>query len=175
MQRTFFLKTARIGFSRWQPEDGSLAEALWGEPEVTRFICASGRFSPEDISNRLRKEISNDAEFRVQYWPVFELGTGAFIGCCGLRPRGMDEYEIGFHLRPAFWGLGCATEAANAVIHHAFTDLKAEKLFAGHNPKNAASQKVLRKLGFTYTGHEFYEPTGLYHPSYELRKQKGVR
>lgn len=25
-----------------------------------------------------------------------------------------------------------------------------------------------KKLGFIYIGDEFYEPTGLYHPSYEL-------
>lgn len=171
MQRAFFLKTARIGFSHWGADDEKLAETLWGDPAVTRLICASGSFSPEDISNRLRTELSNDTEFGVQYWPIFHLATGDFLGCCGLRPHGINEYEIGFHLRPGFWGQGYAAEAAEAVIHYAFTHLKAEKLFAGHNPKNTASQKVLRRLGFTYTGDEFYAPTGLYHPSYELRAE----
>lgn len=46
--------------------------------------------------------------------------------------------------------------------------LKVEKLFAGRNPQNTASKKKLNKLGFHYIGDEFYEPTGLYHPSYEL-------
>ena len=53
-------------------------------------------------------------------------------------------------------------------IDYAFTVLKAEGLFAGHNPQNIASQKILSKLGFHYIDDEFYEPTGLYHPSYEL-------
>ena len=34
--------------------------------------------------------------------------------------------------------------------------------------ESAASSKVLHKLGFHYIGDEFYEPTGLNHPSYEL-------
>ena len=55
-----------------------------------------------------------------------------------------------------------------AIIDYAFTVLKAKKLFAGHNPNNIASQKVLSKLGFSYVRDEFYEPTGLFHPSYEL-------
>ena len=76
------------------------------------------------------------------------------------------EYEIGFHLRPEFWGRGYAAEAAAAVIRYAFKELKAEKLFAGHNPSNAASRKVLGKLGFAYIGDEFYPPTGLQHPPY---------
>lgn len=146
-----------------------LAKTLWGDHRVTRYICASGQFSEEDIRKRLDREISNDAEHHIQYWPVFRISTGELIGCCGLRPRGAREYEIGFHLRPEFWGQGYAVEAAAAVIRYAFTVLNAERLFAGHNPKNAASRKVLQKLGFTYIGEEFYEPTGLYHPSYELK------
>lgn len=81
-------------------------------------------------------------------------------------------YEIGFHLRPKFWGQGFATEAATAVMEYACTSLGAERLFAGHHPDNKASQKVLGKLGFQYTGDEFYEPTGLYHPSYEWKRKE---
>ena len=170
MARDFFLTTDRIGFSKWQKGDIQLAELLWGDPDVTRFICASGRFDVDDISARLEKEIYNETEYHVQYWPVFELSSGDLIGCCGLRPYRGGKYEIGFHLRPQFWGKGYATEAATAVIDYAFSVLKAEALFAGHNPNNVASSKVLLKLGFRYIGDEFYEPTGLYHPSYELRQ-----
>lgn len=59
-------------------------------------------------------------------------------------------------------------------IIYGFEILKADKLFAGHNPNNKASQKVLQKLGFVYIGDEFYEPTGLYHPSYELINMKNT-
>lgn len=175
MERCFFLTTARTGFSKWHQSDVSLARMLWGDPDVTRYICTDGKFSLEDIEKRLSTEISNDVVFGVQYWPFFELNTGELIGCCGLRPHGENEYEIGFHLRPKFWGEGYAVEAADAVIHYAFTVLNAKKLFAGHNPNNVASQKVLRKLGFRYVGDEFYTPTGLYHPSYELKNCLTIR
>ncbi|MBD5148576.1 MAG: GNAT family N-acetyltransferase [Oscillibacter sp.] len=145
-----------------------LAKLLWGNPEVTRYICANGIFSMNDIIKRINSEILNESLYQVQYWPVFELETNDLIGCCGLRPYKADQYEIGFHLRPEFWGQGYAAEAASAVIEYAFTVLKAKKLFAGHNPNNKKSQKLLNKLGFIYIGDEFYEPTGLYHPSYEL-------
>lgn len=170
MIRDFFLKTKRIGFSEWKQDDIKLAEVLWGNPDVTRFICASGRFSTNDIAFRLKKEIDNNIKYQVQYWPVFELKSNEFIGCCGLRPYRENKYEIGFHLHPKFWGQGYAVEAANAVIEYAFTVLYAEALFAGHNPNNVVSKKVLSKLGFNYIGDEFYEPTGLYHPSYEFRR-----
>ena len=169
--REYFMKTDRVGFSTWQPEDIQLATALWGNPDVTRFICASGVFAPSDITERLNKEIENQTLYHVQYWPIFILGTEDFAGCCGLRPHGKDEYEIGFHLRPAYWHMGLACESAKAVIEYAFSELRANKLFAGHNPKNEASRTLLLKLGFEYIGDEYYEPTGLYHPSYELPRK----
>ena len=171
MTREYFLKTNRVGFSEWRKEDMKLAELLWGDPDVTKYICASGRFSKDDIIDRLDKEVDNNKRYNVQYWPVFELNSNELIGCCGLRPYKDRKYEFGCHLRPKYWGKGYAMEAAKAVISYAFSVLKAEGLFAGHNPNNKASSKLLRKLGFQYIGDEFYEPTGLYHPSYELRKK----
>ena len=170
MDRTYFLKTDRIGFSKWCDEDLPLAKLLWGDPKVTRYICASGSFSQQDIENRLKTEWENNAQFGIQYWPIFTLNSNELIGCCGLRPRGEKQYELGFHLRPQFWGQGIAVEAARAVVVYAFDVLQAESLFAGHNPLNVNSAKVLKKLGFSYVGDEFYAPTGLNHPSYTLEK-----
>ena len=169
MTRAFHITTKRIGFSKWSPDDLSLAKQLWGNPNVTKYICASGIFSQEDIEARLAKEMENDRTYGMQYWPIFELASGELIGCCGLRPYNETMYEIGFHLRPDFWRQGYAVEAATAAINYAFTELRADGLFAGHNPKNIASKHVLGKLGFQYIRDEFYAPTGLYHPSYELK------
>ena len=85
MTKDFFLTTNRIGFSKWQKGDMELAELLWGNPDITRYICAGGRFSAEDISVRLETEINNEIAYHVQYWSIFELSSKDFIGCCGLR------------------------------------------------------------------------------------------
>ncbi|MCL1602934.1 GNAT family N-acetyltransferase [Succinatimonas hippei] len=166
--RNYFLSTGRIGFSLWQDSDLSLAKLLWGDPCVTQFICASGRFSERDIEQRLQTEIENYYSFKVQYWPLFDLASNNLIGCCGLRPGLKESYELGFHLRPQFWHKGLAFEAANEVIKYAAAKLKVKELIAGHHPHNLASQKVLLKLGFKCMGTSFYKPTGLMHPSYKL-------
>lgn len=168
MIHTYFLQTARIGFSTQKADDIKLATLLWGDPKVTRFICASGHFTEDDIKKRLTTEVTNQEAFHIQYWPIFTLSTNELIGCCGLRPFAKNEYEIGFHLRPAFWRQGYATEAATAVIQYAFTSLHATRIIAGHHPDNDGSRKILPRLGFQSIEEHFYEPTGLYHPSYEL-------
>lgn len=170
MARTYFLKTTRIGFSMWNDADLELAVQLWGEENVTRFICSSGTFTQRDIRKRLEVEISNGERFSIQYWPIFELTSGELIGCYGLRPFKSETgmYEMGFHLRSKYWGKGYAFEAGKEVINYSFSVLKAIKLYAGHHPENINSEKLLKKLGFQYIGKNFYEPTGLFHPSYEL-------
>ena len=168
--RDYFMTTERLGFSRWTADDAALAKLLWGDAEVTRLICATGVFTPEEIEARLKLEIANGEKYGVQYWPVFLLSSGDLVGCCGLRPREENGcvFELGFHLRPAYWRQGIGFEAASRAIRYAFETLAADSLAAGHNPHNDASRALLKKLGFAHTHDEFYAPTGLMHPTYRL-------
>lgn len=84
----YFLKTKRLEFSKWTPLDLALARRLWGNEQVTRWICAGGRFDEDEIAARLAQETENDKEYGVQYWPLFECASGEFVGCCGLRAHG---------------------------------------------------------------------------------------
>jgi RimJ/RimL family protein N-acetyltransferase len=73
------------------------------------------------------------------------------IGVCGLDPR-QDGPEIGYWLGVDYWGQGYATEAARALIDHAFGELGHEALQAGARVSNPASRRVLEKCGFQWTG-----------------------
>jgi RimJ/RimL family protein N-acetyltransferase len=167
-----FLQSSRLVVRHWAEADLPLAEALWGDPAVTRWI--GGPLAAAAVRARLERELATQREFGVQYWPLFLRSgagqCGSHLGCCGLRPYRPEAgiYELGFHLRPEYWGHGYATEAARVVIAYAFDVLGAASLFAGHHPGNAASGRLLAKLGFRYTHAEFYAPTGLEHPSYTL-------
>jgi RimJ/RimL family protein N-acetyltransferase len=77
--------------------------------------------------------------------------SGALIGMCGLVPA-EREAEIGYWLGAPFWGRGFATEAARAVIDHAFGQLGHETLQAGARVTNPASRRVLEKCGFQWAG-----------------------
>jgi RimJ/RimL family protein N-acetyltransferase len=168
-KRAHFLRTPRLGFGQWSDDDLPLALALWGDPAVTGYTAIGGVMSEEQSRERLEREIGTQREVGVQYWPVFRLEDGAFIGCCGLKPRPeKGVFEIGFQICSRFWGLGYATEAARAAAAYAFERLGGTALFAGHHPENAASRRVLAKLGFRYTHVEHFEGTGLSHVSYRL-------
>ena len=166
----YFLRTPRIGFRLWQEEDLNLAIGLWGDFEVTQFFDSRGKLSQAQVNDRLLKEISTQKLYGIQHWPIFLLKNDDHLGCCGLRPydKSKNVLEIGFHICHRHWGQGYAFEAARAVMRYAFDTIKVSGLFAGHNPKNEGSRHLLAKLGFRYTHDEFYKPTGLNHPSYQM-------
>jgi RimJ/RimL family protein N-acetyltransferase len=168
MRGNYFLKSARLGFRRWIAGDEALAQAIWGDPEVTRFV--GGPFSPEQVRERLEREIANMEQRGVQYWPIFLLESGEHAGCAGLRPHGDDPrvLETGYYLRPEYWGMGLAQEAGRTVAEYAFAMLGVHTLVAAHHPQNASSQRVLERLGFRRNGEKLYPPTGLMHPEYVL-------
>lgn len=170
--KKFFLTTERLGFSTWSEADLPEALALWGNHKVTEFITADGKMTEEQVKERLKKEMEIYKNYNMQYWPIYMKETCENIGCCGLRPYDLENkiLEMGVHLKDSYWGSGFAKEACLAVIKYAFDNMGADAIFAGHNPKNTASAKLIKKLGFTYTHDEFYLPTGLNHPSYLMKR-----
>lgn len=166
------LRTERLIVRSWSMKDLSSAKKLWGDPKVMEFIDSRGGLDEKQVKEKLEREIQSQDTFNVQYWALVSKANEEIVGCCGLRPYSVDEgvYELGFHIASDYWRKGYATEAAQGVIDYAFNVLKVTKLFAGHNPENAVSKRVLERLGFRYIGDEYYEPTGLDHPSYELSR-----
>jgi len=166
------IETERLVITTWTQEDLDDAQRLWGDPKVMEHIDVRGALNRQQVEQKLQQEMERQNQHGVQYWKVLLKKTGQIIGCCGLRPHDLERrvYEVGVHIMSEHWGRGYATEAANAVIGYAFHELSIPKLFAGHNPKNVASRAVLLKLGFRYVRDEFYAPTGLNHPSYELER-----
>lgn len=168
----YFLTSARLGFRCWTPADFPLARELWGDAEVTRYF--GGPFSDEAVAEKLATEIERMRLHNFQYWPIYLLNGPLeghqLVGCCGLRPYRPEQNvpELGFHLRPKFWGRGLAVEAANAVIDYAFQTIGASGLSAGHHPDNLNSKKVLAKLNFRYSHDEFFPALNMHIPYYFL-------
>lgn len=78
---------------------------------------------------------------------VIEL-DGAAIGKAGLYAFP----EIGFILHPDHWGRGYAGEALVPVLDRAFALHGLAAVEADVDPRNAASLKLLARLGFVETG-----------------------
>jgi RimJ/RimL family protein N-acetyltransferase len=84
--------------------------------------------------------------------PVVELSSGLVVGYTGVDYidfEGETWLEWGYRLVPECRGLGYATEASQALLARAHQTYAGE-LLAIVALENLASQKVCRKLGFTF-------------------------
>src|SRR5262249_41558748 len=80
--------------------------------------------------------------------------TNLYIGYCGLYPHfGTEgavsgEAVLAFYLAREYWGRGLATEAGRAFIRFGFAQLRLRRIVATVQVGNAASCRLMEKLGF---------------------------
>jgi RimJ/RimL family protein N-acetyltransferase len=78
---------------------------------------------------------------------------GQLCGAIGLELDTANlRAELGYWIGVPFWGQGYATEAAAAAVQHGFETLKLNRIFASHFRQNAASGRVLQKIGMRHEG-----------------------
>jgi RimJ/RimL family protein N-acetyltransferase len=101
--------------------------------------------------NRLR---AGAASGEARHWALRDTAGAALLGMASLRAidREHEEAELSFWVGVPAWGRGYATEAAAAVILHAFTTEGLNRLVAHHMVRNPASGHVLARLGFRREG-----------------------
>ena len=156
------MKTARLTLRRWREQDRAPLSAMNADPEVMRHFPAILSRAESDIA--LDRMEAHFAEHGFGLWAVECNDTGQFIGCAGLIVREWETaftpcVEIGWRFARAHWGRGFATEAAGAVVEHAFTVHAVDELIAVTAPANTASRRVMEKLGFTHNAQDdFYDP-----------------
>ncbi|MFA5901496.1 MAG: GNAT family N-acetyltransferase, partial [Hyphomicrobium sp.] len=63
-----------------------------------------------------------------------------------------EQAEIGYWIGKPWWGNGYATEAARTLVAYCFDEVGFKQLTCGHFVDNAASKRVIAKLGFRRTG-----------------------
>jgi [ribosomal protein S5]-alanine N-acetyltransferase len=106
-----------------------------------------GAWPPEEMARRLRRFVDEHAARGHSKWKV-SLHDGTFIGRAGISywaPTG--ELELGYALRRPCWGSGIATEAGRAVAAWTFANLEVDHIIGFTDLENAASQRVLEKIG----------------------------
>lgn len=83
-------------------------------------------------------------------WIVEPREGGAPLGVCGLLKRpDLADVDLGFAFMPEARGQGIAQEAARRTLEHAANELGLRRVVAITLPDNAASSRLLLRLGMT--------------------------
>lgn len=145
------LATARLLLRAFAPADEATLLAQWNDAEVARYL-----FDGEAVSvEMVRRQIEASETGRAEGLPgLFTLALreapGESIGFAGLRRFGDERrLEVLYALLPRYWGRGLAAEAARAVLELGFAAGEPE-IWAGADPPNAASFRVMERLGMRF-------------------------
>ena len=148
------LRTARLVLRPFVDTDAEAIFAVLGNARVVRywdapawheraqaerFIANAGRMEREGTGARLAIERVEDRRVIGQcgllYWnPTFRSAT------------------LSYTLHDDAWGQGFATEAVGALLEWAFRACDLNRVQAETDTRNAASLRVLDKLGFVHEG-----------------------
>ena len=148
------LHTARLRLRPVTSADADALFAMHSSAHVLRY-WDSPPWSERERAERFIATCQQMAEEGSGARPVIERASdGAFLGWCGLT-RWNPVYRsasLGFVLDDAGWGQGYGTEAALALLGWAFDALDLNRVQAETDTRNAASARVLEKLGFVREG-----------------------
>ncbi|MBO1330751.1 GNAT family N-acetyltransferase [Streptomyces sp. VRA16 Mangrove soil] len=148
------LHTARLRLRPFTETDAAPLYALHSSADVLRYWDSPPWTAPEGARSFLAACQRIEAEGTGARVAVDRLRDGAFIGWCGLTSWNPDfrSASLGYVFDASAWGQGYATETAHAVLRWAFDTLDLNRVQAETDTRNAASARVLKKLGFVHEG-----------------------
>ncbi len=148
------LHTARLLLRPFTEADTDAIFALLSNPRVLRYWDAPPWKTRAQAARFIaRCKQSEEDGSRVPLAMMRNLDN-AFIGWCSLQ--NVDAVYrsalLGYCLDEPAWGQGFATEAASALLDWAFSNMNLIRIQSEADTRNAASDRVLQKLGFMREG-----------------------
>jgi ribosomal-protein-alanine N-acetyltransferase len=148
-------KTARLTLRKFRTADWERVHIYGSDPDFSKYEMW-GPNSVHDTHNFIVDMIKkSEASPIFEYHFAICLSEGdLLIGGCSLR-RETEQSRVGalgWAINPEFQNQGYATEAAQALLRLAFDDLKLAVVYATCDTRNAASYRVMAKLGMQRVG-----------------------
>jgi len=148
------LETARLLLRPLGAEDAPALLAIFGDPEVMRYWSTPPWTSPDDALAMVRRARESATEGTALRLGVVRRVDGALVGTCTLFDlvASSRRAELGYALARSAWGQGYAREAVGALLDHGFGAMGLHRVEADVDPRNAASARLLERLGFVREG-----------------------
>jgi RimJ/RimL family protein N-acetyltransferase len=147
----------RVELRRFTEADLDAFVAYRSIPEVAQYQSWDAPY-PAEAGAAFIRGMQMDHPDTPGEWFQFAIAlreTGELIGDCAACPDGDDprQVEIGFTLSPEHQGHGYATEAARLLLGYLFGLRGKHRVTGECDARNAASARVLERLGMRQEGH----------------------
>lgn len=142
---------------RLRPLGGADAEALFGyfsDPELTRYFGTAPFTSIEQAHGFIAQYEKAAEQGRAIRWGIAWKRSDALAGTCGFHNWSQQHLraEIGYEVAPSLWRRGVMSEALPAICGFGFGPMRLNRIGALISLPNAASIRLVEKLGFQREG-----------------------
>ncbi|WP_310558098.1 GNAT family N-acetyltransferase [Flavobacterium sp.] len=151
------LETDRLILRELKLSDAEAFFTMDSNPKVHQYLWNKPVQKLEEtieIIEFVRKQYSDNG---IGRFAIISKETNEFIGWAGLKfntemvNNKVNFYDIGYRLDEKFWGKGYASEATFAWLKYAFETLNIKTMEAAAHTENAASNRILQKIGMQMT------------------------
>lgn len=151
------IETERLRLRPFASTDFETLFAIRSDPEVARYLYW-GPQTEDEVRATLARKMAGTAireEGDVLHLAAELRATGELVADVILAWASREHSlgEIGYTVHPAHAGNGYATEAARPLLGIAFDDLGLHRVIGRLEARNAASARVLGKLGLRLEAH----------------------
>jgi RimJ/RimL family protein N-acetyltransferase len=159
------METDRLSLRRWTLDDGPAMDAIWRERDIWSALRPEIPFDPDAGGEMLHRHVGHWGRHGFGLWAVMERPSDEVIGWVGpshpaFIPELSDRIEIGWTLRPPYWGRGIATEGAAAAIDAVFEHLDTDEVISLIHHTNARSIGVSERLGMRHASDALHPGLG---------------
>jgi RimJ/RimL family protein N-acetyltransferase len=146
------IETERLNLREVDEGDAAFILELLNDPDFVRNVADRGVRTLEDARRYVsEKLVEGYRRNGFGFWLVEPKESKAPAGICGLVKRdGLPDVDVGYAFLPPFRSKGYAYESAAAVLAYARDVVGLKRLLAITDPDNAASIRVLEKLGMRF-------------------------
>lgn len=124
----------------------------WTDPDVRRYLWDDGIISRPQVAEIVAESERRFATNGHGLWAVTGAEADGVVGCGGFWEfHDPPRLELVLSLDPEWWGEGLATEACRRLIGHAFEALGFGEVLASTDAPNAASLRLMDRIGFVLT------------------------
>ena len=143
------IETVRLRLRMFTTDDLDDLSIIFGDAEVVKHI-GSGKPAPRaETEVALLSIIRHWERHGFGRWAAVDKQTGKIIGYGGLR-NFEGTPELVYLLAKPYWRKGLGTEMAQGCLKYGFEERGFERIVGLVKPANAASHRVMEKLGMNY-------------------------
>jgi RimJ/RimL family protein N-acetyltransferase len=145
------IATERLQLRRFTWDDLDEFSALLADPDVARYLGTGQPYPRQKVAERMRFYLSCYDSVGYGMCGAALRGSTPLVGWSGLQPLDdSGEIELGYGFAKPYWGQGLATEVARTWIDYGFHQIGLSRIVAVADPANAASRRVMEKVGLRY-------------------------